>query len=187
MVKRSILILLVFAALSGCANAPKRGKIYSLPVLPPEESAEITVLRNYNLSGSAIRYYPTVNGEKVEGLYTNEHTIFQLTEGTYRLGIELPLIGSNSWRKDGIEQNIQSRKKYFFLLSPKLLGVEIEGIDENEATERLRNSTFVPTGAASGDPDATARILFSPFKFLGLKEDEGNYSWTNRPKFSRAK
>ncbi len=174
--KRVILLFLVLSLVSACA--PKRGLIHTFAKLPAETSGQITIIRNYNPIGSTERYYPTVNGKKVAGLYTKEHTVFQLPAGQYTIGLMFPVIGLNTWWHDEMEKTIEVNRKYYFLLSPtfKLIsisGVEIEEIDQIDAEKRVQRSSFIATGTVSENPDLAAKVLSIPSKIIGLKEDEG--------------
>jgi len=174
--KRIMLLLLALTLLAGCA--PKRGVIHSFAELPAETSAQITFIRNYNPIGSTVRYYPTVDGKKVAGLYTNEHTIFRLPAGRYAFGLMFPIIGLDRWWQDEMEKDIEAKRHYYFLLSPKfklinMTAVEIEEINQHDADKRVQRSTLVPTGSVSDNPDLAANVLSIPSKIIGLKEDEG--------------
>jgi len=174
--KKILFLFIALSMLSGCA--PKRGVIHAFAELPAATSARITIIRNYNPIGSTERYYPTVNGRKVAGLYTNEHAVFQLPVGQYAIGLMFPVIGLNTWWYDEIEKNVEANREYYFLLSPKfklisISGVEIEEIDQQDAKDRLQHSSLVPTGTVSESPDLAAKVLSIPSKIIGLKEDEG--------------
>jgi len=167
--KKITLLILVLIVADGCA--PKRGEIYSMQETPSKTTAKITVMRNSNIFGSAIRYYPTVDGKKVAGLYTKEHVVFYLPENTYRIGIKFPLVGSNAWKEDELTKKIEASRQYYFLLSPTFGGVEIEEVNKKQAQKQLVGSVPIKTGHASSNTDA-ATIIFAPFKFIGLGEDE---------------
>ena len=175
--KKVMLLLLALTMFSGCA--PKRGTIHALAELPQATSAQITIIRNYNPIGSTVRYYPTVNGKKVAGLYTKEHTSFQLAAGKYSIGLMFPIIGLDTWWRDELEMKFEAKKHYYFLLSPKfelisLPGVEIEEIEYEDASQRVKSSTLVPTGTVSQNPGIPAKIISAPSKAIGFGEDEGN-------------
>jgi len=170
-------LFIALTLFSGCA--PKRGLIHTMIDFPAETSAQITIIRNYNPIGSTVRYYPTVDGKKVAGLYTNEHTEFRLPAGKYAFGLMFPVVGLDTWWQDEIEKNIEVNRAYYFLLSPKfklisITAVEIEEINIHDANKRLQRSTLVPTGSVSDNPDLAAKVLSIPSKIIGLQEDEGN-------------
>ncbi len=138
--KLTIFMLIMF--LSGCAS-------YMRPVkaLPEHESDgnNVTILRNYNYVGGGMRFWPTVDGEEVSGLFSKTHVSFILLPGKHSLGVRC------GWSEDQIEVNILENDLRYFKISPAwLFGcAEIEEIPKTEAIGRLENSTRIKTGYMS--------------------------------------
>lgn len=107
----------------------------------------ITILRNYNYLGSAGRFWPTVDGQEVSGLFPKEHISFLLSPGKHSVGVHC------GWSDDQMEVNIQEKEMRYFKISPYLFNpigcAEIEEIPESEAIERLKKSTRIKTGYLS--------------------------------------
>ena len=153
--------------------APKMGKIHTMPELKGESSAEISIMRNYNFWGGGVRLYPTVNGKKVAGLYTNHHVQFQLHEGKYTFGLMVPDVVLGIWKEENnINKNIEANKQYYFLLSPGVMGMEIEEIDQKDAEKRLLSSNLVKTGSLSENLDPLGKVLMPIGSLMGLDEDD---------------
>ena len=167
---------------SGCA--PKMGEIHSMPKLDSESTAEISIMRNYNFVGGAIRLYPTVNGKKIAGLYTNHHVQFRLKEGKYTFGLMVPDVFFGRWVDENkIEKNVEAKKQYYFMLSPTLLeGMEIEEIDQKEGEKRISSSNLIQTGTLSDNLDPIGKVLMPIGGLMGLGEDDEGYE--NSPRSS---
>ena len=172
--KRIVLTLFTLIVASGCA--PKMGEIHSMPKLDSKTAAEISIMRNYNYIGGGIRYYPTVNGKKIAGLYTKHHVQFRLNEGTYTFGIMAPDVLLGRWVKgNSIEKNIAANKQYYFLLSPGLMGSEIEEITQKDGEERISSSNLIQTGTLSENLDPLGKVIMPIGKVIGLDEDDDGY------------
>jgi len=173
--KRIILMLFILIAASGCA--PKMGEIHTMPKLDNKTAAEISIMRNYNFVGGAIRLYPTVDGKKIAGLYTKHHVQFQLKEGKHTFGVMAPNVVFGYWTKgNSIEKDIETNKKYYFLLSPGIAGMEIEEINQKEGLKRISSSTFTQTGTLSENQDPIGKVLMPIGKAMGLDEDDEGYA-----------
>lgn len=142
---KSTFFLLVMLLLSGCST-------YMRPVnaLPEIEGGgnNITILRNYNYIAGAMRYWPTVDGQEVSGLFPKEHISFMLSSGKHLVGVRC------GWSEDQTEVNIQENEMRYFKISPYLLNpigcaAEIEEIPKSEAINRLKESTRIKTGFMS--------------------------------------
>ena len=142
----TLAILIFVALLSGCAS-------YMRPVkeLPEAENSRnnITVLRNYNYIGAGMRYWPTVDGQEISGLFPNQYISFMVSPGKHRLGVRC------LWSQDQMEIDIKDNEIRFFKISLdlwSLIGIgcaEIEEIPKAEAIERLETSTRIKTGYMS--------------------------------------
>ena len=132
-----------------------------------ELTAEISIIRNYNTSGSVTRVYPTVNGKKIAGLYTEDYVRFYVEKGVYIFGLMVPAHGR--WiDKNKVKKNVQVKKRYYFLISPSFLnGFEIEEIDEAEGEKRILTSDLIQTGKISSNPDPFSKALIPVFRIMG--------------------
>ena len=149
------------------------GEIHTMPILKSESTAEISIMRNYNIAGSTTRVYPTVNGKKIAGLYTKDYVRFYLKEGKYTFGLMQPDIIAGRWiEENSIEKNVEANKKYYFLLSPAFLSMEIEEINQKDGESRISTSDLVQAGSLSGDPDPISTILIPVGNIMGLDEDD---------------
>jgi hypothetical protein len=141
-----LVILILMTLLSGCAR-------YLRPVkgLPEAENSRnnITILRNYNYIGAAMRYWPTVDGQEVSGLFPKQYISFMASPGKHRVGVRC------LWSEDQLETDITDNEIRFFKISLdlwSLIGIgcaEIEEIPKTEAIERLETSTRIKTGFMS--------------------------------------
>ena len=145
----SIVIFVGILLFQGCANQPST--IKAMKEFKSIEKNNITMLRNYNYIGGGAKFWPLVNGQEVSGLYKKEHISFQLTQGTYMLGVRCydPLFPMKY--TDEIEISIENDQSKYFLLSIAFLSgcAEIEEIDELEALNRLEDSIRITTGKVS--------------------------------------
>lgn len=138
--KLSIFVFIVF--LSGCSS-------YMRPViaLPEHESAgnNITILRNYNYVSGGMRFWPTVDGKEVSGLFSKTHISFELLPGKHSIGVRC------GWSEDQLEVMIKEDELRYFKISPVYLFgcAAIEEIPKAEAIERLAKSTRIKTGYMS--------------------------------------
>ena len=140
----NIVFILVILLLGGCAS-------YMRPVkaLPEANNGEnnITILRNYNYIGSGMRFWPTVDGQEIAGLFPKEHVSFILPSGKHSVGVRC------GWYDDQVEINIKENEIKYFKISPYLLNpigcAEIEEITTTEAIDRLNKSTLIKTGYMS--------------------------------------
>lgn len=141
------LILFIFMALlSGCSS-------YMRPVksLPEDENSRnnITILRNYNYIGAGMRYWPTVDGQEISGLFPKQYISFMVSPGKHRVGVRC------MWSQDQLEIDVKDNEFRFFKISLDLWGfiglgcAEIEEIPKTEAIERLETSTRIKTGFMS--------------------------------------
>ncbi len=132
-----------------------------MPDIDAKASAEVTIIRNYNFFGAAIRLYPTVNGKKIAGLYTKDFVRFRLKEGKYTLGVMVPDVFLGRWKEGNkIEKQVEAEESYYFLLSPlPLKGMEIEEISREEGEKRLSESTRIETGKLSSNKDPVASVI----------------------------
>ncbi len=164
-------ISIVGLLLVGCA--PKMGEIYTMPELKGESFAGVSIMRNYNFWGGGVRLYPTVNGKKIAGLYTNNHVQFRLHEGKYSFGLMVPDVVLGIWKEgNSFDKNIEANKQYYFLLSPGLMGMEIEEIEQKEAEKRLASSDLIETGSLSDKLDSLGKVLMPIGNLMGLDEDD---------------
>jgi hypothetical protein len=138
------LFLFMVFLISGCSTLVRPVKAMSEF---DSDGNNITILRNYNIFSGNIRFWPTVDGQEISGLFPNEHISFALPPGKYSIGV------SCGWLADKIEINVKEKDMRYFKISPSLLGsirgAEIEEITESEAIERSKNSTRIKTGFMS--------------------------------------
>ena len=138
-----------------------------------ETTAEISIIRNYNFSGSGVRLYPTVNGQKIAGLYTNDYVHFYLREGKYIFGLSYPNVILGNWIKEQeIKKYVKANNQYYFLLSPSLVGMEIEEINKTVGEKRISSSRLIEAGKLSSEPDALIKFIKPLTDTVGLKEEE---------------
>lgn len=141
----TVIAFLFMMSLSGCASYMRHVK-----ALPESDSGNnITMLRNYNYVGAAVRYWPTVDGQEISGIFPTEHISFILGPGKHYLGVRC------GWSEDQVEINVKDNEPRYFKLSPDLwsfLGAgcaEIQEISKTEATDRLGKSMRIKTGYMS--------------------------------------
>ena len=171
MKKRLLLWISLLLLFSGCA--PKIGKIHAMNEKKSESTAEISIIRNGNVVGSAIRYYPTVNDKKIVGLYTNDYVHFYLKEGEYKFGLTYPDVAFGRWMKGNfIKKEVKAGMQYYFLLSPTLLfTTEIEEVDKEAGEEMIPSSKLVKTGKLSDNPSSVAKAVKPIGHILGIEEN----------------
>ncbi len=144
--KQFKLTLFVFMMLLMCGCSTLVRPVKAIPELDSDGN-NITILRNYNYIGGGGRYWPTVDGQEVSGLFPKEHISFLLSPGKHSVGVHC------GWSDDQMEVNIQENETRYFKISPSLLNLigcaEIEEIPKSEAIERLKKSTRIKTGYMS--------------------------------------
>jgi len=166
-----ILYVTTFLFMFGCA--PKMDKIYPTKTKKSKTTAEISIIRNYSFSGSAIRIYPTVNDRKVAGLYTKNYIRFYVKEGNYIFGLTYPNVILGKWVKEkGIKKLVKANHQYYFLISPTLFGMEIEEINKTDGGKRISSSIYIETGKLSDKPDLIAKTIKPLAGVVGLKEEK---------------
>ncbi len=84
------------------------------PELSIEPTASIVLMRNYSLVGAGVYFWPTLNGEDMAGLYTNEHTIFSLSQGEYLFGVRCRGAWTYQWELDELNAKVQAGKTYYY-------------------------------------------------------------------------
>lgn len=144
--KLLLLTMFVFMVLfmSGCSTLVRPVK--ALPE-SDNDGNNLTILRNYNYFGAGGRYWPTVDGQEVSGLFPKEHISFMLSPGKHLVGVRC------GWSEDQMEVNIKENEMRYFKISPYFLNpivcAEIEEISKSEAIDRLKESTRIKTGFMS--------------------------------------
>ncbi len=142
----TLVFFILIALLSGCTSYLRQ-----VTGLPEDEGSRnnITILRNYNYNGAAIRYWPTLDGEEISGLFPKQHISFMASPGKHQVGVRC------MWSQDQMEIDIKENEIRFFKISLDLWGLigigcaEIEEISKAEAIERLKTSTRIKTGFMS--------------------------------------
>ncbi|HET7831570.1 MAG TPA: hypothetical protein VFK88_01255 [Gallionella sp.] len=146
-------LFLIFLALlaAGCNSMPR-----SVPkvtaVNEPSGLGNTTILRNYNYFGSALHYWPKVDGNVISGIFKNQYVSFNLTVGNHKLGVGCCIGPMAPWMDDQIEITVAEGKRRYFLVSPMILRSafpEIEEISEEEAITRIAQSERIKTGFIS--------------------------------------
>ena len=171
MKKQLLLWISLLLLTTGCA--PKIGKIHAMNESKSLNTGEVSIIRNYNYAGSAVRLYPTVNNKKIAGLYTKDYVHFFLKEGTYKFGLMFPDVISGKWIKANfIDKQIKSNSQYYFLLSPTLFSMEIEEIEKEDAIKRISSSTLVKTGVLSNEAGVIVNAIKPIGDLMGLKEND---------------
>lgn len=172
-IKKSLLWISILLLTTGCA--PKIGKLYVMDENKSALTAEVSIIRNYNFGGSGVRFYPTVDKQKIAGLYTKDYVRFYLKEGNYKFGLMVPDVIFGRWLdENSIEKKIGAEQKYFFLLSPTFIGtMEIEEIEQKEAEERMASSRLIKTGTLSDKAGVAVNIIKPLSNLMGLDENEG--------------
>jgi hypothetical protein len=135
-------VLLAIVTSSGCAN------MSPLKTYPEadNDSNNVTILRNYNFYGGGIHFWPTVNGERISGLLTNQHTSILLPKGTYVFGVKC----SGGLGNRPLEVTLSDNDRRYFLLTPAFFGcAEIDAISESDARGRLAHSVRIQSGYVS--------------------------------------
>lgn len=143
MLKSNFLMVLLMIFAGGCT-------CYVRPVsaVPENENNEnnVTILRNYNYVSGGLRFWPTVDGKEVSGLFSNTHISFMLSPGKHVIGVRC------CSSQDQLDVVIQEYDYRYFKLSPSwnpFKGAEIEEITKEEAIYRLEKSTRIKTGHMS--------------------------------------
>lgn len=142
----TLVFLIYMTLLSGCASYMR-----SVKGLPEDENSRnnITILRNYNYMGAGMRYWPTVDGQEISGLFPKQHISFMASPGKHQVGVRC------LWSQDQMEIDIKDDEIRYFKISLDLWGLigigcaEIEEIPKAEAIERLKTSTRIKTGYMS--------------------------------------
>jgi len=146
------LLLLVFFVvalfLGGCTTLMR--PVIAQHEAEPEDANNVTVLRNYNYIGGGGRYWPTIDGEEVSGIFPKQHVSIKLPIGKHIIGVRC------GWGEDQLEIEIKENEQRFFKVSPDLwffvnplACAEIEEISKSEAANRLKESTRIKTGYIS--------------------------------------
>jgi len=125
------LVFLIFVALlSGCASYLRPVK--ELPEAENNRSNNINILRSYNYIGAGIRYWPTVDGQEISGLFPKQYISFKVSPGKHQVGVRC------MWSQDQLEIDIKDNEIRFFKLSPDLwsfIGIGCAEIEEITKTE----------------------------------------------------
>jgi hypothetical protein len=113
--------------------------------------AKIVIIRNYNFYGAGIHYWPTLDGQDIAGLLTNQYTTFDLAAGKHRLGVRCHGGWTRTFKHEEIEAIIESNKSYYYLLSPvyslvRDVCAKIEPIESQEGMDLMKRAKLVPTG-----------------------------------------
>lgn len=140
-------IIIMIALLCGCSAymRPVKSAIEDENI----ENNNVTILRNYNYFGSAMRYWPTLDGQEISGIFPKQHIAIKVPPGKHMVGVNC------QWSEDQMEININPNESKFFKISlhpASLIGLacaEIEEISKAEAVERLISSARVKTGHVS--------------------------------------
>jgi hypothetical protein len=140
------LLILSLLLIPGCSMYVRPVK--AIPESPSENN--VTILRNYNYVGGAMRYFPTIDGAEVAGLFPHQHVSVTLSPGPHKIGVRC------GFGDDELEVTIKDNAKYYYKISPNLWSFvnpsvcgEIEEIGQPDAIERLQASTRISTGHLS--------------------------------------
>lgn len=147
--KSLVLVAVVFLFfLAGCSTLMR--PVTSLPEFDAEPDNNVTILRNYNYLGSAVRFWPTVDGQEISGLFPKQHNSFKISPGKHSLGVQC------WWSDDTLDVEIKENEQYNYMVSldpfafiNPLACAEIEEISKSEAIDRLKKSTRIKTGHMS--------------------------------------
>ncbi len=148
--KKIGLIFLIVSLFTACS--PKIVKLEQIARMDGKLSATITVIRNDDVIGFGIRYYPTINGEKVAGLYRNEYTEFDVLPGEYKFGVSIftDRILGGRWTLNEINRVVEANHKYFFILGSSFPSPSINDLSDKEGIVLKEGGVLVPTGIRSG-------------------------------------
>ena len=147
--KLLLLVFCVFALfLGGCTTLMRPVK--AQPEAEVEDVNNVIVLRNYNYFGAGGRYWPTIDGEEVAGIFPKQHVSIKLPIGKHIIGVRC------GWGDDQLVVEIKENEQRLFKVSPDLWAfispfacAEIEEISKSDAVNRLMKSTRIKTGFIS--------------------------------------
>ncbi len=153
--KKILIIILSSLGMVGCVSPQVINQLDNT-----YDGDNVTVIRNGNFFGSGIRFWVTVDGENVAGLFTKQYVNFGLAEGSHKIGIRY-LGGSflPAWEHVQVDIDVSKNESQFYLLSPGVLQCDIERIEEKEALERIRESLEIQLGSAAPCNRGVEKIL----------------------------
>ena len=160
MMKHKIIFTMLFIAflVNGCASIREVKPVSS--VMSTEPTGKVVLMRNYSFIGAGIYFWATLNGEDIAGIYTDQHTIFSLSQGEYSLGVRCRGAWTLKWELDEIIANVEHGKTYYYLLSENESSffiplwdtcADIKEIKEDEGKRILEKSVFVAPGTNSDE------------------------------------
>jgi hypothetical protein len=121
-----------------------------MPEVSNQSDNNITVLRDDSILGSAIHFWPTVDGKDIAGLLTNQYISFKLDHGVYKLGVRCFGGWIQTWGHDQIVIDIENNTSKYYLISPAFIGcADIEKLLEEDAEKLLKSSQRIKTGHIS--------------------------------------
>ena len=135
-------LLMLLLMVSGCV--PLR-KVKPLP--ETENLGNISILRDNDLSGRANRFWPTVDGEDVAGLFTSEYVSFDLPSGTHWLGVRCT--NANQPHYELEVETAAEKRRYFRITHSFATSCKIKEISESEALGMIGHFDRIKTGYIS--------------------------------------
>lgn len=147
--KYTAILVTFLIMIAGCV--PLREVKPPVQINDTDSTARVLILRNYNFWGGGVHLWPTLDGEDVAGLRTNEYTEILVTESVHNLGVRYygnwKFIG---WNHNEIKVDLKRGEQYYYLLSPTIIGTfEIEEIEQEKALRRIAKSKLVKPGTIS--------------------------------------
>ena len=140
--KRSFFVVGVVAVLAGCAGP--HGAMKPLPKIASEDNtAEIYIVRNSNVFGSAVNYTVTLDSREILGIGIGEYTSFKVNPGKHAVGVKC----NGGWApgEHFNEKKAQVERGSIHYFMPRAGGVcaVIEVINEEKAKKYIEKAKFV--------------------------------------------
>ena len=141
-------VFVLMVLLQGCSMFMR--PVSAVSELEPREQNNVFIMRSYNYIGGGGRFWPTVDGKEVSGLFARQYVAFSLPPGRHSLGVTCGL------GNDELEVDIKELTSHYYKVSIDLWALmnpmacaEIEEIPRPEALGRLDNSVRIKTGFMS--------------------------------------
>jgi len=81
--KLAVFVLMIL--LQGCSMFMR--PVSAVSELEPREQNNVFIMRSYNYIGGGGRFWPTVDGKEVSGLFAKQFVAFSLAPGRHSLGV----------------------------------------------------------------------------------------------------
>lgn len=139
--KKTLLVAMVAAILSGCASS---GRIGDLPAVATGSlPSQLVLIRVRSIVGAANSYYVALDGNDVFSIRSGEYTQLPIPPGEHFVAVKCFGGWSPTWREDSKNFVAVPDQPNYFEISPNMTCAEIRQITSDAGKAAAAKSMFV--------------------------------------------